>query len=479
MGGVVVVIFIIVMLAARRRGQPISIPFRLQLWVAKYFLLIFLLTVFSAAGVGLAWLAPVLILFFVPSLVLRLIVVPLGLPRVAYWTARCCVPLGFGREAAAGGVFYGALALARKSSPSPPAIGWLAQKAKQARLLRGGGVVAAGLLAALRGDRHRARCLFLVADALPRNFISSSARAAARDWLVVEAARIGSWHEVIRLGRRGRNSLRWSYALARIAERLTGDADGRGDLLLWLCWVAAPRRRFSLSLLRRALAVPLASERAVVAPSIAGDLPEALAGLAQVLENGLAQDSRSFARSVSEVEAALDRSATYAAVQQRLLALGAQADAAGVLAAFRTRLVDWLVPLVEEAPDLAGEKERSPILDQAIEQVRARLFKDIAAQCRDYDDRQKRESSLDAVAEWEAWAVTRNAADRLLALAPESENALFHSMYVQVCNFAVFQHNACKRTPLAHDMYSWLHRHAGSDSAALQLLSKNMRASRA
>ncbi|MEA3058885.1 MAG: hypothetical protein QOE50_297, partial [Sphingomonadales bacterium] len=37
MGGVVVVIFIIVMLAARRRGQPISIPFRLRLWVVKYF----------------------------------------------------------------------------------------------------------------------------------------------------------------------------------------------------------------------------------------------------------------------------------------------------------------------------------------------------------------------------------------------------------------------------------------------------------
>jgi hypothetical protein len=177
----------------------------------------------------------------------------------------------------------------------------------------------------------------------------------------------------------------------------------------------------------------------------------------------------------------LDRSATRAAVQQRLLALGARpdADAAAVLAGFRTRLVDLLAPLIEDAPSYAGGKDRSPILDQAIEQVRTRLFKDIAAQCRDYEDRNRRESSLDPLAEWEAWAVTRDSADRLLALAPESENVLFQSMYVRVCNFAVFQHNACKRTSLAHDIYSWLYWHSQSDPSASQLLLRNMRASAA
>jgi hypothetical protein len=48
---------------------------------------------------------------------------------------------------------------------------------------------------------------------------------------------------------------------------------------------------------------------------------------------------------------------------------------------------------------------------------------------------------------------------------------------VPVCNFAVFQHNTCKRVVLAHEIYTWLHRHAGSDAAASKLLAGNMKAS--
>jgi hypothetical protein len=111
--------------------------------------------------------------------------------------------------------------------------------------------------------------------------------------------------------------------------------------------------------------------------------------------------------------------------------------------------------------------------------VRIRLFRDIEAQCKDYNDRLKGESSLTAIAEWAAWAVTRDAANRLLELVPESEIALFHAMYVPVCNFAVFQHNKCMRRTLAHEIYSWLHRHAQSDPSASQLLLGNVRASEA
>ena len=94
-------------------------------------------------------------------------------------------------------------------------------------------------------------------------------------------------------------------------------------------------------------------------------------------------------------------------------------------------------------------------------------------------DRQKGENSLASVAEWEAWAVVRDAANRLLELAPDSEIALFHAMYVPVCNFAVFQHNKCMRRALAHEIYSWLYRHSQNDPSASQLLLGNVRASAA
>jgi hypothetical protein len=318
--------------------------------------------------------------------------------------------------------------------------------------------------------------LCLVADTLPRKFIPATARIIARDWLVVDAARIGNWREVVRLGRRGRDSQRWSYALARIGERFIGDPNAGRDWRLWLCWAAAPRRWATLALLRRALAVPRAPASKAAEPSTDVELPDALADLACVLEDRFAHDGPSLSRAVSGLGGAFNRSTTRALVQQRLLALGTQGDADAIIFGFRERLVDLLAPVVEETPSLAGAPERGPILDQAIERVRMRLFRDIEAQCRDYGERQKRESALDPLAEWGAWALMRDCADRVLALDPGAENALFHTMYVATCNFAVFQHNKCKRPPLAHDIFSWLRRHSQSDPSASKLLTDNMRA---
>jgi hypothetical protein len=166
-------------------------------------------------------------------------------------------------------------------------------------------------------------------------------------------------------------------------------------------------------------------------------------------------------------------------VQQRLQALGAQPDVDVVISTLRTRLCDMLVPLIEESPRLAAGKSRGLILDQAIERVRARLLRDIEAQCKDYNDRQDSEHSLNELGEWGTWAVTRHQADRLLELSPESENVLFNRMYVPVCNFAVFQHNKCRRIGLAYDIHTWLYLHSLSDPAATQLLMKNMRSGEA
>src|SRR5262249_29617101 len=189
------------------------------------------------------------------------------------------------------------------------------------------------------------------------------------------------------------------------------------------------------------------------------------------------------ARAVDDVDAALDLAATRALVQQRLLALAAssdahaQRDADAVLAGLRQGLSDALVPLLEETPRLAGAAERGELLEHAVDRVRSRLFRDVEAQCKDYGDRLRRERSLVALEEWAAWAVLRDQGDRLLELLPATEHSLFTTMYVPVCNFAVFQHNICRRRYLAHEIYAWLHRHAGSDRAALQLLDGNMKAS--
>ena len=420
------------------------------------------------------WLVPAFVFLFVPAPFFKAIVVPLGMPRFAYWATRCCGPVELMKDAGAGAALYGALALARAGG-SPKILDWLAQRAKRARSVKGAGVVTGGLLAALRGERERARALFLLADTLPAKLISGSVRVVARDWLVADAAQNGNWRAVVSLGRRGQQSFRWSYAVARMGERLLGDPEGRHGWLIWLCWLAAPRRRATWPLLRRALAAPPAPQP-VPELAVLPELPEALAGFAQGLAGRFAQDSQSLVRSVGAVEGALARPATRALIERRLPALGAKGDADAIIEGFRKRVIDLVDPLIEESPNLAGGGDRGSLLDEAVGRIRSRLFREIGAQCKDCNERQQQQISLETLTEWEIWAAMRDAADRLLALSPASEHALFHTMYVPMCNYAVFQHNICKRIALAHDIFAWLRRHSESDVSACELLSKNMKA---
>ena len=474
--GFLVVLIILVYIARGSAASAVRPSPQFWVWAGKGGQLGLLLFAFEVVGgLGKILLIPGFVLHFAPSWFLKQLVVPLGWPRLTYWVARIFGPIGLVKEAGAGAALYGSLALARRP-PSPRLLGWLADRTNRTEVIRGTGVVTWGILAALRGDRHRARCLLLLADTLPRKIISGSVRVVARDWLVADAAQNGNWREVIRLGRRGQQSLRWSYALALMGERIVGDPDGRHDLLLWLAWLVAPRRRATLPVLRRALAVPRVPLAAEAPP--AQELPDALADLAGGLADRFARKDQSLVRTTGAVEGALGSASARTRIEQRLPAIGARHDVDAVIEDFRRRLIDMIDPLIEETPTLAGGEDRAPLLEEAVGRIRSRLFRDIDAQCKDCNERQKQQLSLATLTEWETWAVMREAADRLLALAPSSEDALFHTMYVPMCNYAVFQHNICKRIVLANQIFTWLRQHAESDRSACELLSKNMKASK-
>jgi hypothetical protein len=417
-----------------------------------------------------------LVLFWGTTPLLDWVVVPLRMPRVAYWVVKIGQPLSFVGASAAGGVIYGTLAAARGRSPLR-SVEWLREKLNAASSQRGENVVAAGLLAGLRGQRHRARCLLLVADALPADLTSRKGRRIARDWLVADAARVGNWRDVIRLGRRKRASLRWSYAMALIGQRLLGDKDAPAGWLLRVCWLLAPRRAATLPLLRRALATRASGEQPA-SQRAATELPHALGDLAQALGHRQSIDGAALLQSVGAVNAVLDDPAIRAHILERLAALGARGNVETVIAGARQRLVNVLIPVLEDVPDLAPANGGEPIVEAAVARVRTQLFADIETQCKDYRGRTKSKSALDRLTEWELWAVTRNSADRLLRLDPASERAVFETMWPVCNNFAVLQHNECHRLTFAYEIYSWLHRHAQSAPSALQLLAGNMRSAR-
>jgi hypothetical protein len=469
--GVIIVIFIVRMLSGSIKVPPIALAFG-----AKVGLFTFTIAMVQAFTPEVASAVVHLVLFvliWAPTLLLRWIVVPLRMPRTAYWTVRICFPLGLIKEIEAGAVVYGALALVR-TSPSGEAISWLERKLRNAETIQGAGVVAAGLLAALRKDIDRARGLFATADRMHARLIPQSIRAIARDWLVVDAARAGNWHKVIRLGLTSTNRLRWSYNMARIAERLTGAPQARPNWLLWQCFLSAPRRRLTYPLFRRALAVPRRRSVQPDTPANATGLPLALGGLARALEGANAHDGELLDRSIDAVDRELD--SVHPMIEQRLGMLGGRGDAGSVRSLFRDRLIDLAIPLIEDDPYLARAAQQDSIMEQAVWQVRRRLMGDIESQCRDYRERTAGEDSLDLVAEWETWARLNSSADRLLELDSAAGNVLFQMVYAPVCNFAVYQHNGRKRIALAHDMFVWLLRYAHDTPEARQLLAKNVQA---
>ncbi len=468
--GVIIVIIVVRMLSGSIKVPAIALAFG-----AKVGLFIFAIAVVqgTAPEVANAVLHVVaFVLIWAPTPLLRWIVVPLRMPRTAYWTVRICFPLGLIKEIEAGAVVYGALALARKKS-SDETISWLERKLRNAETIQGAGVVAAGLLAALRKDIGRARGLLATADRMHWRLIPGSIRAIARDWLVVDAARVGNWHRVIRLGMSS-DRLRWSYNMARIAERLTGAPQARPNWLLWQCFLSAPRRRLTYPLFRRALAVPRRRSVQPDAPASATGLPLALGGLARALEGANAHDGELLDRSIDAVDRELD--SVHPMIEQRLGMLGGRGDPSSVRSLFRHRLIDLAIPLIEDDPYLARTAQQDSIMEQAAWQVRRRLMGDIESQCRDYRERTAGEDLLDLVAEWETWARLNSSADRLLELDSAAENVLFQMVYAPVCNFAVYQHNGRKRIALAHDMFVWLLRYAHDTPEARQLLAKNVQA---
>lgn len=191
--------------------------------------------------------------------------IPLGLPRLAVTLGR----LGghpWVRDPEGGAVLGGVLAQLRRSV-DPEMHAWLHGHLRRGPL-RGAGLVAAGLLAADAGDRRTARALLGSLDDLDPDLCPPLSRRIALDWLVADAVRDGDWARVQSLTEDHPElspTLRLMLALARYHRGESEHAAGAEDELdarspkastLWRAWLAAPRRRHTLALVRGALARP-------------------------------------------------------------------------------------------------------------------------------------------------------------------------------------------------------------------------------
>ncbi|HEX7645641.1 MAG TPA: hypothetical protein VF472_25840 [Burkholderiaceae bacterium] len=413
-----------------------------------------------------------------PTLMIRSIFIPLGMYRTAYWVFRGLWPSGYDKQYRLGACIAAAQALARRQDRER-GCAWLTQQLPLVASPHIGYDMLIGLLAAIRGERDTAQAVFHLVDTTlgPRHL-----RRMARDWLVADAAARGDWQDVIWRGRRGRDSFRWSYAVARMAERIIRSTEAPANWLLVILWLYAPRRRRLLPLLRQARDLPRAP-----APAAKFARPlnwqDAIAPLAAMLcerEKGATPQRAQFVSAIHGAAANLAVPSMRARIEERLRKLDPNPSGPGnvdaVMAALRTQLTQLAHTLIEQAPQLAEGGEERPVVGEAIEGMRRHAMQDIATRAQDFAHRTAQRQVLPRAQEWAAWGNLRARAERLLRLSPQAEDSLFAAMYAPMCNFAVFQHNELQHHRLAHDIFCWLHRHAASNPEAGELLSKNAQA---
>jgi len=410
-----------------------------------------------------------------PAWILHGLLIPLGRWRAAYFLALVSPPLAHSYEVRGGAVLVGALALGRRRAVDPAAAAWLEARLVRARSVRSVWMTAAGLLAAARGRPETARRLLHAVDGLSRRS-TRLARRVAREWLVADAAEKGDWGDVAALARGRWELIRWPYLMGAIARRLLG-VDAPSDLALRGLWLAAPHRRRTLPILRRALAVPRRPGGEVSGASPRqGDPREVLAAALSAHAACLACPTGAALVAAGQAWDAASRAPSVRAFfARRAAALDARQTPDGALERLLETARQDLAPLVAQASPAVVE--RSPLLGEAAALARRDRMAEIEELVRAMAARSSRRVAVPVAEEWMDWGALRSACDRVNRGArAEARRALFVTVYGSACNHAVWLYNARDQRLLANGMFRWLAREARTvgDAAAAELLEKNV-----
>jgi hypothetical protein len=186
-----------------------------------------------------------------PSLLTRYLLVPLGLARTSYFVILAS-DVVWHLDRRGGAVLCGAWALQRRKKPSAKAIEWLEARLAKQTPLRGGGIVAGGLLAAARADLDGARAVLASVDTIDAKAAPPAARRIAAEWRIADAIARGDWALAEHIGTDLGPRTGATRFLGVVAERLRASVVPRSDAQLVWRWLFSRERLELLPLLRRA-----------------------------------------------------------------------------------------------------------------------------------------------------------------------------------------------------------------------------------
>jgi hypothetical protein len=428
-----------------------------------------------------------LVVFAAPWQFTRLVLIPLGMPRLAYWTTRLA-NLTFALDLPGGAAAAAAWALCRQRPRDEETIEWLAAKLAALAPLRAGGVLASGLLLAARGDLEGARTLVGAVAHVDDRASPPVVRRLAASWLAADAAERGDWASVAEHDA-GFDGGRLTWLLGGIAHAILLDHAAPSAANLWLRWALAPHRRATWPLVQRASEAlrgaflePAPDPQAPIAPA-------APVGGPDMIRTALSLHAAVLARPPDAIRAedvlaagqawdvALADRGTERAVLERALAIDA-GNGAGVLARMRSAVEDDLASIVVSAGlSLAQLTSNGQVTARVRARIRERLLSEVEAASdalrRRVDDRR----TLPAPDEWREWRNLTGTYTRAVKSGGEELRRLaFAKLYPDASALAVWLYNERDQRPLGNAIFRWLLAEATAldDARAIALMTKNV-----
>ncbi|NVB40468.1 hypothetical protein G6O69_21690 [Pseudenhygromyxa sp. WMMC2535] len=433
-----------------------------------------------------------------PWPITRLVLIPMGWPRLAWALTRLSFWIWRG-DVRNGAAVAAAWAAARKPEPSPDLLAWIERRRDAlprpgtVRWRMGGsGIVATGMLAAARNDRVTARRMLLSVDALDDAASPKRALVLTWEWLCAEAVERGAWREVASLAASAPVRSRSTRLLATIADRLLGNAPTPSDAQLYWRWLLAPHRLATHPLLTLALTKPSTtgpSERSAGASQLPDPpLPPQRDSLAFALglhafTLGRAPEQLD-AAALDRLGAAWDRAFADPALARRLvtrgLALRVQ-DTGPTLAALRQSVRGDLLALVRRAKlgpgSLDAQGETSELLSQAVRELHAQVLDGLEIAVGALDSRVSSHRELPPIDEWLGFLAIREQYAEAASLGGSSLRRLaFQEVHSPLCDLAVWLWNERSERALGNAIFQWLLTEAIAvdDAEAIRLQERNV-----
>ncbi len=428
---------------------------------------------------------------------LRLVLLPLGLLRTAYYLSFLCL-VRFQDDRRGGALLVAAWALLRapqrSEAASAPALQFLEKRLHRLKKMRGAAVVAMGLGAARRGDLEAARALLESTFNLDPAACPRWALELAGEWLSVDAVAQGDWAAVSAQASSHRPRSPLTRLLRACADRFVTTDEPTlvppSELTLFWRWLRAPHHRATWPLLqraRRSQPLPPPPAPAASAPSATPgtELPAALRELAGLLAApSITLTQEQVLRVCRSFDAALHSPATLRRLTERAVSLNQGNPEAAlrelraqVAATLSDRLREAALPIFALLATTPTGQRASELGAEAAQAVRTQLLEEIEQACDALHDRTTAKRELPLEDEWREWAALRARYHRVCRLGGLTIRRLaWAPLHREACNWAVWLWNERHHKVLANAVFRFLLQEAEElqDESRITLARKNV-----